>query len=254
MTRDISPFIRVRSGARPLIALHGLGGSGSQSLALLNRAVLDQHDVVAPDLRAHGTNEMPFDDGRMSFAALADDVRVLVDSVGFDEPPLLMGVSMGAGVALQLQDEPERFAGVLLVRPAWAWTGHPSNLDAFPVMASLLGRYPVAEARQRFLSSDTYAGISAISPAAAVALLAQFDERHGVERRARLTAMPADAPRRPIDPVLGFVLATPLDPVHPLELAEQVALDIGATFELAPPRYNEPEAHRAAIASALSRL
>ena len=89
---------------------------------------------------------------------------------------------------------------------------------------------------------------------AAVALLAQFDERHAVERRARLTAMPADAPRRPIYPVLGFVLGTPLDPVHPLELAEQVALDIGATFELAPPRYNEPEAHRAAIASALSRL
>lgn len=254
MTLDVSPFIRVRSGARPLIALHGLGGSSSQSLALLNGAVLDKHDVVAPDLRAHGTNELPFDEGRMSFATLADDVRVLVDSVGFDEPPLLMGVSMGAGVALQLQDEPERFAGVLLVRPAWAWTGHPSNLDAFPVMANLLGRYPVADARQHFLSSDMYAGISAVSPAAAVALLAQFDEVGVAERRARLNAMPADAPRRPLGPVRGFVLGTPLDPVHPLELAEQVAWDIGATFELAPPRYEESEPHRAAIASALSRL
>ena len=255
MTRDeLSPFIRTRTGPRPLVALHGLGGSSSQPLGLLNKTLLAQFDVVAPDLRAHGSNQMPASAGHLSFAALADDVRALVDSIGFDEPPLLMGISMGAGIALQLQDEPERFAGALLVRPAWAWTRDPANLDVFPAIASLLDRYPVADARQRFLSTDEYASIAAVSPTAAASLLLQFDEPLAVARRARLTALPADAPTRPLAPVRGLVLGTHLDPVHPAAIAEQVAADIGAAFELAPPRYDEPEGHRAAIASALSRL
>jgi len=237
-----------------LFALHGLGGSSLQSAGLLDPVVLRNFRVIAPDLRAHGVNHWPLDASTLNFATMANDVRRLMDSRTFDEPPILMGISMGAAVALELQGEPERFAGLLIVRPAWRWEPSPANLDAFPLIASLLDEYPVAEARARFAASPEYGAIAAVSPEAARALLPQFDEKHAYERRIRLTCIPADSPKRPSASLHGIVLGTDLDPVHPLPIATGVAADTGLQFERVAPRYDDPVAHRAAIASALSRL
>ncbi|MDA3021503.1 MAG: alpha/beta hydrolase [Actinomycetota bacterium] len=252
--RELCPYLRTRTGRRPLIALHGLGGSSAQPMGLLDPEVLEKFDVIAPDLRAHGSNRMPVDDSHLTFAGMAADVRDLIEALDLSEPPVIMGISMGAGIALELQSTSEQYAALLLVRPAWAWESHSANLDVFLLIAHLMDEYQPAEARARFSASSEYAQIAEVSPAAAQALLPQFDAPLAVERRLRLRALPADHPRRPTAPVPGIVLGSNADPVHPIHIAQRVATDTSMEFDFAPPRYDEPEAHRAAISSALLRV
>jgi pimeloyl-ACP methyl ester carboxylesterase len=223
-------------------------------LGLLDPAVLERFDVIAPDLRAHGSNAMAIDADLLTFRQLAADVIALLDELDLDEPPVLIGVSMGAAIALQLQGDQPRFSHVALIRPAWAWTPRPANLEVFDTIARLLSDGPPSEARIRFVESPAYARIAAVSPAAAQALLTQIDEEMATERRERLTCLPADAPARPTATAPITILANETDPLHPMDLAEQLAGDLGADLDVIAPRYDAPDQHVADLSASLLRL
>jgi hypothetical protein len=82
-------------------------------------------------------------------------------------------------------------------------------------------------------------------------LLAQFGDPGAARRWHRLVAIPADAPGRPRAAPPTRILAAAQDPVHPLQIAETLAADLGADLSVVPPRYEQPARHRAAVTAAL---
>ncbi|KAK1184369.1 alpha/beta hydrolase [Streptomyces sp. NBS 14/10] len=241
------------NGDQPLLLLHGLGADRSQPLALADDTVRRQCQVLAPDLRAHGMTTLDERHELLTFPQLAADVEEVIGDFGPSRPLIVVGISMGAGVAAQLLARgniPVR--GLVLIRPVWRWEPHPASMSAYPRITELLRTHGAAKGRVLFQDSEDYAGIARVSAAAADALLGQFDAPRAVERAQRLTAVPASAPTRP--PSSGtpkLVIGAHQDPVHPMIVAEQVAGDLGAPLKIVSPRYDAPEQHFVQVARAI---
>lgn len=102
--------------APPVLALHGLGVSGSiwQGFA---RRLLPQLAVVAPDLRGHGQSDAPPTGYRPP--DYAGDLIELIEAEHWLEPPVpVVGHSLGALVALALADlRPDLVRWLVLLDP-----------------------------------------------------------------------------------------------------------------------------------------
>lgn len=242
---------------RPVVLLHGLGASRQQPLDLVDRR--DGLRFVTPDLRSHGASELPEDASLLTFDQLAADVEDLLDHLGLRGFPLtLLGISMGAAVALQLLHRAElTVRSALLLRPAWGWAPSPDNLVVFEDIAELLRRLPPADGKAALKQRPHYAAIAEVSDGAAAALLAQFDDAYAVRRAHRLSAIPRSHPGEPANTVGATpvtIVGCPADPVHPLQLAEDLAKDLNARFVLVPARYDDPAAHRVGANAAFQAL
>jgi len=84
-------FLRTGGDKPPLIALHGLLGSGA-CLSPLASILQNEFDVVLPDARGHGKSTAPI--SGYSYSDLASDVIGLIETLGLDAP-VLLGHSMG---------------------------------------------------------------------------------------------------------------------------------------------------------------
>lgn len=112
-----------------VVFLHGWGLGSRTYKRAMNRLMARGCRVYAPALPSFGgTADLPGD--RMSFAGYADWVASFMDSVGIDEPVLLIGHSFGGGVAVTVADRhPDRVSYLVLLnavgglseRPPWAW-------------------------------------------------------------------------------------------------------------------------------------
>lgn len=217
---------------QPVLLLHGLGGDCAQPWAFLGGG----HGLrrIAPDLRAHGATSYIGPDDAFSFDGLADDVVALLDRLRVAGPVIAAGVSMGAGIALNLALRyPDRVAALALVRPAWLDQPLPPNLALYPLMAALLRHHGPERGLARVEATDAYQAVRAESDSAAASLRRQFTAPYAVERAVRLDRMPRSAPclrpaalRRVAQPAL--VVGAPRDPVHPLALAEATAAALPA--------------------------
>jgi pimeloyl-ACP methyl ester carboxylesterase len=222
-----------------VVLLHGLGGRAEQPLAYVPDEL--ELPVVAPDLRGHGRTRYVGPPDGFTFTTMADDVTALLDRFDIGGPLLLVGVSMGAGVAIRIaHDAPDRVLGVLAIRPAWCHEASPPNLSAYPLIAALLRRDGPAMGLSAFAGTSTYREILDSSPAAARSALDQFTSPYAVERAARLEWMPRSVPYdNPSDLAAvtapTVVLGAAGDPVHPLGMAQEWAanLPFGEYGELA---------------------
>jgi len=216
-----------RPGQPTVLLLHGLGGDSSQPWAYLPDGT--QYPRIAPDLRAHGGTGRIGPTAAFTFDGLADDVAALLDALNLAQPVLAVGVSMGAGIALNLALRyPARIAALALVRPAWLDQPMPPHLGAYPQIAALLRTAGPATGLARFKRAPSYRDVLARSPAAAASMRAQFTAPHAVTRAVRLDRMPHSVPycdraelRRLRQPAL--VIAARGDPTHPLAVAETTA-------------------------------
>jgi pimeloyl-ACP methyl ester carboxylesterase len=244
---------------RPVLLLHGLGGDCAQPWALLDRGPGLRR--IAPDLRAHGATGYIGPDDAFSFDGLADDVVALLDRLSVAGPVIAAGVSMGAGIALNLALRyPDRVTALTLVRPAWLDRPLPPNLTAYPRIAELLRRYGPAEGLARFEASDYFCAVQAESASGAASLRGQFTAPFAVERAVRLDRMPRSAPVGEVAAlrqvqVPALVVGAPRDPVHPLALAEATAAALpDASLRVVMARDEDPARQLAQIASEIARF
>ncbi|MBT2499474.1 alpha/beta hydrolase [Agromyces sp. ISL-38] len=249
------------------VLLHGLGADRRQPLELFGevvRAAVGADElVIAPDVRAHGAFAdvgAPADFALDRLAAevaasvRAGIVRAVQSDAAASDPITIVGISMGAAIALRLA-----IGGLLpieravFVRPSFSDESLPDNLRAFPVIGQLLadaGSGGITEFRER----GVFRRIAEESPAGARAILAQFSAPDAARRAMRLVEIPrnrafesdAELTRLADRGIRSLVVGAPRDPVHPLALAERWAGALGAPLELLPPRDAGQPAHTAA--------
>jgi pimeloyl-ACP methyl ester carboxylesterase len=221
----ITFHFRERGEGMPFVFQHGLGGDTNQIFDLFMPPPGIR--LITLDCRAHGGTQPFGDEPKLGFDTFADDVVALLDHLGVEQV-VMGGISMGAGVALNLAlRHTARVKALVLSRPAWLDRALPSNLLIYPAIALLIRTYGVAEGRRRLAASAAYELMFQESPDAAASLLGQFDQALAADRVARLERMPVDRPCADLArcgtlaiPVL--VLGNHHDPIHPFEMALQL--------------------------------
>ncbi|WP_400995362.1 alpha/beta fold hydrolase [Agromyces sp. GXQ0307] len=242
------------------VLLHGLGADRRQPLELFGPVLDDDANVVAPDVRAHGGSSLIGDPADFDLDRLAEEV---VSGVGDEGPVTLVGISMGAAIALRIA-----LRGLLpvqravFVRPAFGDRSLPRNLHAFPVIGELLREYGPVVGAERFTRTEPYLRVAEASPLGAHGLLTQFRAADAATRAVRLVEIPrnrafaSDAELGALASrgIRSLVVGAPRDPVHPFELAERWAAGLGAEFARVPARDDGQAAQTAAMREVVGRF
>ncbi|WP_310569670.1 alpha/beta fold hydrolase [Gemmatimonas sp.] len=125
-------YIRKGTG-KPLLLLHGLGGSW-QSWTPLLTALAAERELIVVDLPGHGTTPLP--SGDVSFSALADAVAAFLAShrlLGIDA----VGSSMGARLVLELARRGGIVGAVVSLDPGGFWQGWERTFFATTIGLSI---------------------------------------------------------------------------------------------------------------------
>jgi N-formylmaleamate deformylase len=190
-------YLRTGGNKPPLIALHGLTGSGA-CWTPLARGVEDGFDVIMPDARGHGASSAP-SDGYL-YRDLARDVIGLIEALGL-AAPVLLGHSMGGMTAAVVAREMgSAIRGVILADPTFLT----------PERQREVHESDVAEEHRRLLSLDRSE------------VLAQARQRHP-HRRLELVGLMTDA--RLQTSIRAFEVLTPPNPNH-RELISAISVPI----------------------------
>lgn len=208
----------------PFLLLHGLGGDSSQPLNLVGPVLPAEARVLAPNLRAHGDSPLIGGPTDFSFTAITGELVHTVREQGFDQEPLtIIGISLGAALALRLARSAELpVERLVLLRPSFTDQPIPSNLAVFPVISELLHRHPADRAEAIFRKSGLYRSLHEASHAGAAGILEQFRATDASARAVRLMELPRNRAFEPGEPALELptaIIAAPKDPVHPLAVA-----------------------------------
>ncbi len=116
-----------------MIGLHGLTATRRYVVMGSNLLAREGMRVVLYDARGHGASSPP-GDADYSYAALAGDLRGVLDSLSL-ERALLVGASMGAHTAIRFAlEHPERVAGLAIVTPGYD-PEHASDLAHWDALA-----------------------------------------------------------------------------------------------------------------------
>lgn len=118
--------------ARPVVLLHGMWSTGANFDRVAEGLRPRGHACYAPTLPAHEIGVVHPEVGRLGLRHYLEFLEDAVRRLNLEEPPVLVGHSMGALLAQQLAVKIQPFALVLLT-PAWPAGIHglrASNLSA----------------------------------------------------------------------------------------------------------------------------
>jgi len=253
-----------------VLLLHGLGGDRSSPLDLFGPIVPSGEHVLALDVRGHGTDDRVDPLDGFTLEALTADIaartRSAQEAAGLaGEPVTVIGISMGAAIALRLalwaETSPDALpiARAVFVRPAFTDEPLPENLRAFPVIGELLADRGPVEGEREFLATELFAQTLAESRLGAQGLLEQFRSPRAAERSARLIEIPRNAAFGQGDDLGGLELPTAIvwadrDPVHPVSVAELWMDELGGAASIPlPARDDDTGAYTAAARTGVAR-
>ncbi len=234
----------------PLVLLHGLGGDRTQALAMA--PALPFHRI-AVDLRGHGDTEPVGGASAYGFGPFADDLAALLEQV-VGKPAVVIGVSMGAGVALRFAlTHPGRVTRLVLARPAWTNQPMTPNLVVFTEIAHLLRTCGPDDGLKAFKASLSYQAFRRRSRYCTATLCEQFAKPKAVARAVRLEQLPRSVPYAS-DAELGrlavpaLVIGTRNDPLHPTSVARAWARSLRAgTYREVVSKTHDRLAHDEAV-------
>lgn len=258
------------NGRLPVVLLHGLGGDHNQVLSFIpvpERVPPTGVRRIAIDLRGHGDTDDLGDASTLNVRSFSEDVFDVLDEMrpSFeDRPVVLVGISMGAEIALGVTvRRPEIVGALALIRPSWSGEPGGDNATTFSALARYLRTWGAA-GEERFVTEPAFHKIAAASPAMGVSIRKQFHRDRAVNRAPVLEYVPRServtslAEMRTITcPTL--VLGADDDPVHPLASAKLIASNIvGSTATTLPMKLAERGEHELALqyhlAAFLSRV
>jgi pimeloyl-ACP methyl ester carboxylesterase len=212
----------VSGKGRPVVFQHGLGANLEQAQGLLGG--LEGIKLISMDCPGHGQSVLP-DGYEPSFEAYANDLLRLLDQLKIKKA-IFGGISMGSGIALHLAvHHPERVEGLILVRPAWLASGRPRNLE---ILLELLPFLDLENGKEQFARHDSLQNIQSWLPNAANSVLGMFERDQQATTGQVVSHMVHDMP---IPMMLDLekiavpclIIANHEDPLHPYELAEEIA-------------------------------
>ncbi|MBO9697895.1 MAG: alpha/beta hydrolase [Sphingopyxis sp.] len=125
-------YRRTDANKPPLVALHGLIGSGACLLPLAH-ALEKDFDLILPDARGHGGSSAP--ESGYLYGDLAGDILGLIEGLALP-PPVLVGHSMGGMTAAVAAGTPGSMLTALIlidptfISPAWQQEVHESDIAA----------------------------------------------------------------------------------------------------------------------------
>ncbi|TIO09604.1 alpha/beta fold hydrolase [Mesorhizobium sp.] len=234
----------------PVVFQHGLGG-GEAQVAQAFPADAGFRRITL-ECRGHGASGLgssrPF-----SLSMFADDVLAAADRAGLDRF-VAGGISMGAAIALHLAcRQPDRVAGLLLVRPAWMFDSAPMNLRPITEVADLILDHGPDKARAIFAQSQTAARLRREAPDNLASLFGYFDRPGAAPFAQVLADIATDGPGvfESDAAALGIptlVIGNAMDAVHPLAAAHTLAAIIpGAAFTEITPKALDSVRHFAEL-------
>lgn len=110
-------YVGGAADGQPVLFIHGNCSSAAYWQPLW-RLLPEDYLVIAPDLRGYGGTEAAPVDATRGLADFADDVAAVLDAVAPGARPVVVGHSMGGGVAMRLSiAQPRRVAALVLESP-----------------------------------------------------------------------------------------------------------------------------------------
>ena len=138
---------------RPVLLLHGLGGSKISFVPLLAPLADARHQVIVPDMPGHGESEKPRTEYSPRFFARV--VRHLMDELGI-ERAAVVGNSMGGRIALELAlRSPNRVESLALLDAAVPGLKWRSVIGFTRVVPTEFGAIPFP-LRQKWMRNMLY--------------------------------------------------------------------------------------------------
>lgn len=146
----------------PVILIHGLGASLEQWDPLLDHLALSGYRALALDLLGHGDSGQPEGRNHYHIEAIYRHLIDWIDGLGLDEPPILIGHSLGGYLSLVAAiRRSEKLRGIVLINPYY----RPNQLS-FTAKISLI-------------NSDISTGIFKRTPAWTISQAMRLSELNG---------------------------------------------------------------------------
>jgi len=247
-----------KGSGRAFIFQHGLGGDVSQPLGLFQPP--PGLRLLAFDARGHGQTRPLGDPARLNFLTFGEDLNAFLDHLGLDWV-VMGGISMGAALALHFTLRwPERVRGLVLSRPAWLEAACPYNVKMFTCISSFIRKRGATQGWADFQQTPEYQEALAQWPDVARSFSLQFLNPRSEETAIKLERIIRDQPhpeRKAWSTVAvpTLVLGNARDPVHPLEVAKELAQSIpGAEFTEITSKSTSVERQTAEVQQALEKF
>ncbi|EAR51916.1 hypothetical protein OG2516_16484 [Oceanicola granulosus HTCC2516] len=238
-----------------MVLLHGLGASSAQFEFLLP-GLADRHSVLMVDCPGHGGN-LAEPSAPIGFAPFTELVLQLCAHLGIRDARFA-GISMGSALALACAArQPELVRALVLIRPSWLAAPAPDHLALIDRCGRWLTEADPAAAQRQLEADPDYIEMRDEVPLAAASVRALFARPHAAAHAPVLSAMFHSAPFDAIRALRAIrtpaiVVGTHADSLHPVPIANATANALpDAELVILPPRYLQPDKHRAALAQLL---
>ena len=210
---------------QPVLLQHGLCGDARQTAEVFPPS--QAHRRITLECRGHGHSGA----GNLkdiSIARFTDDAIAFIEHRGL-APLVVGGISMGAAIAMRIAvTRPDLVRGLIIARPAWSIAAAPANMQPNADVGELLARMTQDEARACFMTSPTAQRLAAEAPDNLASLMGFFGRDPQDVTAALLQSISTDGPgitaqQLKAIAVPTLVIASGMDSVHPLALAEEIA-------------------------------